>query len=82
MTPFRPRKAQGAQLDGHGTTPTIAAPRFDGCANRFKTPPTDAGLDGATMYEWLPATIVAATFLVGVACDAIETGWWMRLRRH
>lgn len=31
------------------------------------------------MYEWLPASIVAGTFLLGVTMDALETGWWSRL---
>ncbi len=34
------------------------------------------------MYEWVPASIVAGTFLLGVACDAMEAGWWTRLKRH
>lgn len=32
------------------------------------------------MYEWLPTSIVAATFLIGVTLDAWEAGWLTRLR--
>lgn len=29
-------------------------------------------VDGGTVYEWLPTTIVAGTFLIGVFAEALE----------
>lgn len=34
------------------------------------------------MYEWLPISIVAGTFLIGVGLDAWEAGYLRRLTRR
>ncbi|MDX1611455.1 MAG: hypothetical protein R3185_03735 [Candidatus Thermoplasmatota archaeon] len=38
------------------------------------------------VYEWVPTTIVAATFLMGLVSESLEAGriqrWASRVRRH
>lgn len=41
-------------------------------------------MQGESVYEWLPASIVAGTFLLGLLAEAIEAGrlprWMGRVR--
>lgn len=59
---------------------------FDTFARCFKYPREKGRVQGDRVYEWLPASIVAGTFLLGLFAEAYEAGrlraWRARLGLH